>query len=45
MAIHPDIQDEVVEQIMAVVGPDDDPVQYTKIFSWIILMNTSPTGI
>ncbi|KAJ7927562.1 cytochrome P450 [Mycena leptocephala] len=33
MAIHSDIQDEVVEQIMAVVGPDHDPEfdDYSKL--------------
>jgi hypothetical protein len=29
IAIHPNIQDEVVEQIMSVVGSERDPVRHT----------------
>jgi hypothetical protein len=33
MAIHDDIQEEVVEQIMSVLGPDCDPVWSQSISS------------
>jgi hypothetical protein len=33
MAIHDDIQEEVVEQIMSVLGPDPDPVWSQSISS------------